>query len=124
MLDRTTYFSKARLNRIQPWLWLALFVCTVIVWLCPVGSRLIRLGLLVATAVVLAWGLCLLRRRKRLALSLAVTANGVHVLAYVGNQTWVEADPGEWKVIQVKVPATNPWFLVPVRIVRWAQLQD
>jgi hypothetical protein len=55
---------------------------------------------------------------------LAVTANGVHVLAYVGNQTWVEADPGEWKVLQVKVPAKNPWFLVPVRMVRWAQLQD
>jgi cell wall-associated NlpC family hydrolase len=30
---------------------------------------------------------------------LAVTANGVHVLAYVGKRTWAEADPGEMRVL-------------------------
>jgi hypothetical protein len=55
---------------------------------------------------------------------LAVTANGVHVLAYLGDSTWIEADPDLNRVIQVKVPAPgNSWFESPVRIVRWRNLQ-
>lgn len=55
---------------------------------------------------------------------LAVTANGVHVLAYLGGNTWIEADPGKMKVISVQVPSDNIWFTVPVQIVRWTQLQE
>lgn len=55
---------------------------------------------------------------------LAVTANGVHVLAYLGNADWIEADPLAGKVIVVKVPAIkNPWFNEPVNIMRWTLLE-
>ena len=56
---------------------------------------------------------------------LAVTANGVHVMAYLGDQVWIEADPGLGRVVAVPVPAPdNPWFRVPIRIVRWSILDD
>jgi hypothetical protein len=58
---------------------------------------------------------------------MAVTSSGVHVLAYVGEQTWIEADPNEIqgnRVIQVKTPTRNAWFNMPVHIMRWRQLQD
>jgi hypothetical protein len=55
---------------------------------------------------------------------LAVTADGIHVLAYLGDLTWIEADPAIRKVVQVKVPsADNAWFQTPVRVVRWRILQ-
>lgn len=54
----------------------------------------------------------------------AVTADGVHVLAYTGEKTWIEADPGERKVIKVQVPSPNPWFNEPVNIMRWALLDE
>lgn len=53
---------------------------------------------------------------------LAVTRDGVHVLAYLGDQRWIEADPGEGRVIIVSVPANeNLWFRMPVNIVRWTE---
>ncbi len=53
----------------------------------------------------------------------AVTKDGVHTLAYIGNNIWIEADPGYHKVITVRVPEyKNPWFNTPVYIVRWQQL--
>lgn len=54
----------------------------------------------------------------------AVTADGVHVLAYLGNRRWIEADPSIGKVLIVPVPAANPWFSVPVTLLRWAQMQE
>lgn len=56
---------------------------------------------------------------------MAVTSNGVHVLAYVGRSTWIEADPSALagdKVVQVKAPTPNAWFNTPVHIVRWRRL--
>jgi hypothetical protein len=53
----------------------------------------------------------------------AVTSSGVHTLAYVGNRTWIEADPGPMRVIQVRVPTKNAWFSMPVKIVRWQVLE-
>ena len=50
---------------------------------------------------------------------LAVTADGVHVMAYLGGGAWIEADPAEHKVIEVTPPTDNPWFGVPVVFVRW-----
>lgn len=50
---------------------------------------------------------------------LAVTRGGAHILAYLGDNNWIEADPTEGRVIQVKVPSANPWFDFPVTIVRW-----
>jgi hypothetical protein len=57
---------------------------------------------------------------------IAVTSSGVHVLAYVGNQTWIEADPNEIhgnRVIQVRTPTRNAWFNMPVHIMRWRQFE-
>ena len=57
----------------------------------------------------------------------AVTSpGGAHVLAYVGNQTWIEADPNAkygFKVIEVQTPTRNAWFSQNVSICRWNQFQ-
>lgn len=54
----------------------------------------------------------------------AVTTNGVHIMAYLGDQSWIEADPVAGRVITVKVPSTdNSWFHVPVNILRWSNLR-
>ena len=50
---------------------------------------------------------------------LAVTEDGVHVMAYLGNRTWIEADPRAHRVIEVNLPTDNPWFTMPVVFVRW-----
>ena len=53
---------------------------------------------------------------------LAVTAGGSHVMAYLGQRTWIEADPGAGQVIEVVLPTENPWFKTPVVFVRWKWL--
>jgi cell wall-associated NlpC family hydrolase len=54
---------------------------------------------------------------------LAVTRNGVHIMAYLGDGQWIEADPGEGRVVTVPVPAQdNLWFKGPMNIVRWSVL--
>jgi hypothetical protein len=56
---------------------------------------------------------------------IAVTVSGVHVLAYLGNEEWIEADPSFHKVVIVKIPAIkNPWFQEPVHIMRWTILEE
>jgi hypothetical protein len=50
---------------------------------------------------------------------LAVTADGVHVMAYLGNRTWIEADPDAHKVIEVALPSNNHWFMRPAVFIRW-----
>ena len=54
---------------------------------------------------------------------LAVTQGGVHVMAYLGDHVWIEADPTVGKVIEVPLPTTNEWFAVPVVFVRWRCLE-
>lgn len=57
---------------------------------------------------------------------IAVTSNGVHVLAYIGRKTWIEADPNEGvghKVVEVHIPSRNVWFNTPVHVMRWRQLE-
>jgi hypothetical protein len=51
---------------------------------------------------------------------LAITKDGRHVIVYVGNAEWIQADPGFWKVSLGK-PATdsNPWYDAEVVIHRW-----
>ncbi len=54
---------------------------------------------------------------------LAVTTTGTHILAYLGEQTWIQADPGESRVVTLVVPEKdNIWFRAPVRVMRWAVL--
>lgn len=55
---------------------------------------------------------------------LAVTSS-VHVMAYLGNSLWIEADPGVGRVIKVQAPARdNAWFETRLKIVRWSILQQ
>jgi hypothetical protein len=55
---------------------------------------------------------------------LAVTPDGSHVMAYLGDSQWIEAHPDPGKVIVVKVPSSdNPRFQIPVKVVRWKQIE-
>ena len=56
---------------------------------------------------------------------LAVTRGGAHIMAYIGDNHWIEADPGAGRVITVPVPANdNGWFRMPMNIVRWSVLSQ
>lgn len=55
---------------------------------------------------------------------IAVTADGAHVLAYLGDNHWIEADSGPMRTIIVATPTENRWFSVPVHILRWTQLLE
>ena len=54
----------------------------------------------------------------------AVTSDGLHALAYLGDHVWIEADPGEMKVLRVNPRTTkSDWFRQPVSILRWRLLE-
>jgi hypothetical protein len=55
---------------------------------------------------------------------LAVTSGGDHVMAYLGDKTWIAADPGAGKVTEFHIPEeTNPYFSTGMHIVRWTILK-
>ena len=55
---------------------------------------------------------------------MAVTTSGIHVMAYLGNDKWIGADPGEMKVTIFTIPETkNGWFSSPMNIVRWNKIK-
>jgi hypothetical protein len=49
---------------------------------------------------------------------LAATADGVHILAYLGNERWIEADPGG-RVLTLSASDENGWLKLPVVLLRW-----
>ena len=56
---------------------------------------------------------------------IAVTEGGEHTLAYIGDHAWIEADPSALvgnRVVSVTVPTHNAWFDLPMRLLRWRQL--
>lgn len=54
---------------------------------------------------------------------IAVTVSGVHVMAYLGEGKWIEADPNIGKTVIVQVPESkNPWFQETFKILRWREL--
>jgi len=56
---------------------------------------------------------------------LAVTTNGVHILAYVGDDQWIQADPGIGAVATLDGHADdNAWFRMPVTTHRWQVLSQ
>jgi len=56
---------------------------------------------------------------------LAVTSGGDHVMAYLGDKTWIAADPGPGKVTEFHIPEEkDPYFSTEMRIVRWTILSD
>lgn len=55
---------------------------------------------------------------------LAVTEDQRHILAYLGNEQWIQADPGAGKVIiENGRTSSNGWFAVPITTHRWTLLE-
>ena len=55
---------------------------------------------------------------------LAVTLGGDHIMAYLGNKTWIAADPSLGKVAEFHIPEkADPYFWTGMRIVRWTLLE-
>jgi len=55
---------------------------------------------------------------------IAITPGGVHVLAYLGENRWIEADPEVMKTIIVLSSSDNVWLKFPAHVRRWTQLMD
>lgn len=52
-----------------------------------------------------------------------MTPSGIHIMAYLGGKTWIEADPAVGRVCQFTVPEqVNGYFSTPMNIVRWTVL--
>jgi len=52
-----------------------------------------------------------------------LASNGVHIMAFVGDNRWIEADPAIGRVVIVSVPTEDSlWFREPMTIVRWSIL--
>jgi NlpC/P60 family len=55
---------------------------------------------------------------------LAVVLSGKHILAYLGDKRWIDADPQQKKTVIEAVPSQTIWFSEPAKIVRWRRLID
>jgi len=55
---------------------------------------------------------------------IGVTLNGVHVLAYLGEREWIQAEPGLLKVVTLRTPSDNGWMNQPLNIMRWTMMTD
>ena len=55
---------------------------------------------------------------------LAIAGGGCHILAYLGDNRWIQADPNAGEVIIEKAPSSNRWFIGQVKIVRWTVLAE
>ncbi|MGI5868853.1 MAG: fused DSP-PTPase phosphatase/NAD kinase-like protein [Kiritimatiellia bacterium] len=54
---------------------------------------------------------------------LAITASGVHVLCYLGDGRWIQAEPAIRRVVVLNGRTDeNAWFNVPVNVYRWSQI--
>ncbi len=54
---------------------------------------------------------------------LAVTANGVHIMAYLGDERWIEADPAFGKVVILRKGEDDEWLQTDVELLRWRWLE-
>ncbi len=52
---------------------------------------------------------------------IAVLSSGVHTMAYLGDKTWIQADPLPMRVVRTVVPSEEGWFTQEVRFLRWTQ---
>lgn len=54
---------------------------------------------------------------------LAITADGAHIMVFLGGDRWISADPGRGKVLIERAAASkNPWFEAKARFYRWTLL--
>lgn len=55
---------------------------------------------------------------------LPITAGGVHVMIYVGDERWIQAEPSIGRVVTLDGKSkTSDWFDVPVTTHRWRVLE-
>lgn len=55
----------------------------------------------------------------------AVTRNGVHTLVYIGQNRWMQADPGRGRAQYEQIPVKDAgWFTTPVYLLRWQLLHE
>ncbi len=71
-----------------------------------------------------AWCALLIATLALLPGDLAITENGIHVLAYLGGDEWIQAEPNLGAVIVLAAPSENIWYNQDVWIMRWADLAD
>ena len=58
---------------------------------------------------------------------IAVLGNtwGIHTMAYIGDETWIHADPIAGKVIESKIPdEDDDWINYQVNVMRWNIIND
>ena len=56
---------------------------------------------------------------------MAVTQDGIHLLVYLGDRRWLEAEPGEGRVVVHDSPdESHHWFTVPVDFIRWSIFKE
>ncbi|WDE96400.1 NlpC/P60 family protein [Lentisphaera profundi] len=54
---------------------------------------------------------------------IAITADGVHMLVYLGEELWIQADPvAEKVIIRNGIEDKNSWFDDQVKIYRWSRI--
>ncbi|MGC4044255.1 MAG: NlpC/P60 family protein [Armatimonas sp.] len=53
---------------------------------------------------------------------MAVVMDGKHILAYLGDNQWIDADPVKGKTVIETTPTSTIWFTLNARIVRWRRL--
>ncbi|MCM8528901.1 MAG: C40 family peptidase [Lentisphaeraceae bacterium] len=52
---------------------------------------------------------------------MAVTSDGIHVIVYLGNERWIQADPNQGRVVIEDPKVTkSSWFDLKVNVVRWS----
>jgi hypothetical protein len=70
-------------------------------------------------------GLNTLDHGKLLPGDFAVTRNGVHTLVYIGDNRWMQADPGRGRAQYETIPVHDSgWFSTPVVLLRWRLLHQ
>jgi hypothetical protein len=55
---------------------------------------------------------------------IGVTLSGAHVLAYLGDREWIQAEPGLLKVVILRAPSDNGWMKQSLKIMRWTMLES
>lgn len=54
---------------------------------------------------------------------LAITHDGIHLIVYLGEDRWIQADPSHQKVVTLNAKTdTNLWFNIGVSLHRWSLL--
>lgn len=103
----------------------ALWRKAVLLWWYDSSARALRDGYRDQTIVLgRAQSLATLDHSTLLPGDFAVTAYGVHSLAYLGENTWIQADPDAARVIVVDTRHPDHWLRMPVVLLRFTLFKE